>query len=420
MIPTVAIIGCGNRGADVYARHLQEEGAQVTHLVDPRAERLAEVAARLGVPPEHCFTDAAEFFALGRVVDAAVVATPDGTHTGPCLQALALGYHVLLEKPVALNEAELDLLLTAEAASAGRVSVCHVLRATPFFREVTATIRSGRLGRLIGIQLNENVAHWHYAHSYVRGNWRASPPAAPFILAKSSHDLDLLRWWAAAPPLRVSSAGGLFHFRPDQAPPGAARRCLDCPVLDCPSDARVIYGTRDPRAWPVTVLTAGGRSLRSALEETSYGECVYLGHNNVCDHQTVTAEFAGGVTATLTTTAFTHNNTRTLKVLGSHGELRGQLELGELEWHDFRSGAEPMGTEPMGAGQKSRVQRWTVDVSGNHGGGDVALVRDWLAFLRGERAIPTPLAESLDSHRLAFAAERARLRGTVEPLTVDR
>ncbi|GHG11450.1 streptomycin biosynthesis protein StrI [Deinococcus piscis] len=402
----VAIIGCGNRGADVYAQHLREQGAQVSHLVDPRPERLAEVAARFGVPPEHCFADADAFFGLGRVADAVVIATPDGTHTAPCLRALALNYHVLLEKPVALDESELHTLLAAETASAGRVSVCHVLRATPFFREVTAVIRSGRLGQIIGLQLNENVAYWHYAHSYVRGNWRSSPPAAPFILAKSSHDLDLLRWWAAAPPLRVSSAGGLHHFRPEQAPAGAAQRCLDCPVKDCPSDARVIYGTRDPQAWPVTVLTAGGHSVQQALEDTPYGECVYLGHNNVCDHQSVTVEFAGGVTATLTTTAFTHNNTRTLKVMGSHGELRGQMELGELEWYDFRSGT----------GRESRVQRWSVDVGGNHGGGDAALVHDWLAFLRGESDLPTPLAESLDSHRLAFAAERARLSGTVEQL----
>lgn len=411
----IAIVGCGNRGADVYAQHLRGQGAQVSHLIDSRAERLAEVAARFGVPPERCFTDVRTFFGLGRVADAVVIATPDGTHTGPCLAALALDYPVLLEKPVALEESELRTLLAAEAASAGRVSVCHVLRATPFFREVTAVIRSGRLGQLVAVQLNENVAHWHYAHSYVRGNWRASPPAAPFILAKSSHDLDLLRWWAGTPPLRVTSSGGLHHFRPEQAPAGAAPRCLDCPVEGCPSDARVLYGTRDPHAWPVTVLTAGGRSVQQALAETSYGECVYLGHNTVCDHQTVTVEFAGGVSATLTTTAFTHNNTRTLKILGSHGELRGHMERGELEWHDFRSGMGQAGRMEAG-----RTQRWTVDVGGNHGGGDAALVREWLASLRGEAELPTPLSESLDSHRLAFAAERARLSGTVEWLDASQ
>ncbi|MEF2277588.1 Gfo/Idh/MocA family oxidoreductase [Deinococcus sp. YIM 134068] len=402
---TVAILGCGNRGADVYARHLTEQGARVTHLVDPHPARLAEVAARHGLGPQVCFPDVDAFFALGRVADAVVVATPDDAHVGPCVQALALGYDVLLEKPVCLDEAELEVLLAAEAASRGRVSVCHVLRTTPFFRAVRAVLDSGRLGRLVAVQHAENVSSWHYAHSYVRGNWRASPPAAPFVLAKSGHDLDLLRWFAGASPARVSSEGQLNHFRPQEAPPGAADRCVVCPVPDCPYDARVIYGGRDPHRWPVTVLTAGGVSLADALASGPYGRCVYHSDNDVVDHQAVTVVFGNGVTAQLTVSAFTHDNTRTLKLLGTHGELRGQMERGEIEVHSFRTGG---------------VERVSVDAEGNHGGGDEALVAGWLASLRGEAGVPTPLAESLDSHRMAFAAERARGRGTVEELTVAR
>ncbi|PTA69778.1 Gfo/Idh/MocA family protein [Deinococcus arcticus] len=402
MSPRVALLGCGNRGADVYGRLLQAGGAVITHLVEPRAARLAEVAARHGVPPAAQFAHWDAFFALGRVADAVVIATPDDAHVAPCLQALALGYDVLLEKPVCLHEHELELLLRAEAASTGRVTVCHVLRATPFFQAVQGVLDGGALGRLVGIQHAENVAHWHYAHSYVRGNWRASPPAAPFLLAKSSHDLDLLRAFAGAPPLRVSSEGGLHHFRPGEAPPGAAARCVVCPVVGCPSDARTIYRGRDPHAWPVTVLTAGGQTLEEALAQGPYGECVYLGHNTQPDHQAVTVLFGGGVTAQLTVSAFTHNNTRTLKLLGTHGELRGQMERGELELHDFRSGA---------------LTRWVVDTAGTHGGGDLGLVATWLAFLRGAASPPTPLAQSVDAHRLAFAAERARLEGRVVELS---
>ncbi|MCP2013521.1 putative dehydrogenase [Deinococcus sp. HSC-46F16] len=399
MTVTVAILGCGNRGADVYARHLAAQGARVTHLVDPRPARLAEVAARHGLGPEVCFADWDAFFAPGRVADAVVIATPDDAHVEPCLRALALGYDVLLEKPICLDEADLDRLLAAEAASRGRVTVCHVLRATPFFQAVAAGLAQGRLGRLVGITHAENVAWWHYAHSYVRGNWAQSPPAAPFLLAKSSHDLDLLRAWAGSVPVQVSSEGGLHHFRPEEAPPGAADRCVRCPVTDCPYDARTIYPSCDPHAWPVTVLTAGGVSLADALEHGPYGRCVYSGANNQPDHQTVTVTFANGVVATLTVSAFTHNNTRTLRLLGTRGEVRGQMERGELDWHDFRTGV---------------VTRQVVDTSGTHGGGDAGLVAAWLASLRGEAGVPTPLSESLDSHRIAFAAERAKGKGTVE------
>lgn len=400
----VAVIGCGNRGADVYARHLTEQGAQVVALVEPKPERLQEVAARLGVPPEGQFTSAEAFFALGRVAEAVVIATPDDRHVEPCLAALSLGYDVLLEKPVCLREEELDLLLRAEAASAGRVTVCHVLRATAFFQAVHEVVASGRLGRLVGIQHAENVAFWHYAHSYVRGNWRTSPPSAPFLLAKSCHDLDLLRWFAGGRPVRVSSVGTRLHFRPEQAPVGASGRCMTCPLTDCAYDARRIYGAFAPDVWPNTVLTAGGLSLEEALLWGPYGECVYNGQNDVVEHQAVTAEFAGGVTAQLTVSAFTHNNTRTLKLLGTRGELRGHMERGELEWYDFAAGP---GAAP---------ERWQVEVAGNHGGGDVGLVAAWLTFLRGERPVPVPLTESLDSHRLAFAAERSRLRNEVQSL----
>lgn len=392
----VAVIGCGNRGADVYARHLADLGVGISHLVEPRAARRAEVASRHGLPAEAQFGHWDDFFALGRVADAVVIATPDDQHLEPALKALALGYDVLLEKPICLHEAELDQLRRAEAASASRVSVCHVLRAAPFFRAVSDVIRSGRLGQVIGINIMENVAFWHYAHSYVRGNWRSSPPAAPFILAKSCHDLDVLRWFAASLPVQVSSSGGLRHFRPEQAPVGAAQRCVSCGVPDCPFDARRFYGSLPTDQWPVTVLTAGGLSLDEALESGPYGECVYLGKNNVPDHQVVTVEFGGGVQAELTVSAFTHNNTRTLKVMGSHGELRGHMDRGELEVHDFR--------------QNTR-EVIEVDAGGNHGGGDRVLVAEWVAYLRGMAGVPTPLSESLDSHRMAFAAERSRLEG---------
>lgn len=392
----VAIIGCGNRGGDVYARHLTDLGAEVAYLVEARPERRREVAARYGVSAERRFADWNEFFALGRVVEAVVIATPDHLHTEPALKALALDYHVLLEKPICLSEPELNALLQAEAASQGRVSVCHVLRAAPFFRAMAKVLASGTLGQLIGIQLSENVAYWHYAHSFVRGNWRTSPPAAPFVLAKSCHDLDVLRWFAGAAPEQVDSTGRLNHFTPAHAPAGAAARCVDCAVPDCPFNALSIYSTQPADEWPVTVLTAGGQTLAEALARGPYGECVYAGHNNVVDHQAVNLLFANGVTAQLTVSAFTHNNTRTIKIVGSHGEIRGQMELGEVEVHDFRTG---------------QVEVIAVDTHGVHGGGDLALVSDWVAFLRGEAALPTPLAESVDSHRMAFAAERARLQG---------
>ncbi len=399
----IAVIGCGNRGADVYASHLRALGAAVSHLIDPDPGRLRQVAARHGVPDSACFAHWDDFFALGRVADAVVIATPDHLHVSPCLKALALGSHVLLEKPVCLHENELDLLLAAERESSGSVTVAHVLRTTPFFQEVRRVVVSGELGRLVGVTLLENVASWHYAHSYVRGNWRSSPPAAPFVLAKSCHDLDLLRWLAGSPPTWIMASGELNHFRPEERPAGAAERCLDCPVADCLADARRIYLTRPPDAWPNTVLSHTGTpaGVQQALRDGPYGRCAYLGGNDQPDHYAALMAFGSGVLATLTVSAFTHNNTRTLKLAFTGGELRGQMDHGELELHQFGGGT---------------TERRHVSTEGNHGGGDFGLASGWLAFLRGEAGQPTPLAESLDSHKMAFAAEGARASGQTQTL----
>ncbi|MFC4453298.1 Gfo/Idh/MocA family oxidoreductase [Deinococcus sonorensis] len=401
--PEVAILGAGNRGGQVYAQHITALGGQVRYLVEPDKARREQIAARYGVPADQCLSDWTRFFALGRVADAVVIATPDTQHVEPALLALALGYHVLLEKPIALSEPDLDRLLDAERHSSGSVTVCHVLRHTPFFQTVRMVLDSGRLGQLVGITHAENVAHWHYAHSFVRGNWRSSPPSAPFILAKSSHDLDLLCWFAGAAPAWIMSDGALHHFRPEHRPENATDRCVDCPVMACPSDARLIYLKRPANTWPNTAVSHRGDMLGvlNALREGPYGECAYLGRNNQPDHQTALIHFHNGVQASLTVSAFTHNNTRTLKLLGSKGELRGQMELGELEFHDFGTGT---------------VQQLSASAEGNHGGGDLGLVERWLAFVRGAAAQPTPLAESLASHRLAFAAERSRLSATVQHL----
>ena len=104
------------------------------------------------------------------------------------------------------------------------VAVAHVLRYTQIFSTVKQLLDANAIGRLIHMDLIENVAYWHFAHSYVRGNWRRAGEASPMILAKSCHDLDLLRWLAGDTCISLSSVGGLSVFFAQNAPKGAARR----------------------------------------------------------------------------------------------------------------------------------------------------------------------------------------------------
>lgn len=409
---TLAIVGAGNRGASVYGdyalRHPDE--ARVVALAEPDAAKRERVAAAHGIAPERAYRDWTELFAAGKLADAVVIATPDALHPAVARAALAHGYDVLLEKPIAPDLA--GVLDVAEAARGGRgsVTVSHVLRYTSFFQTLKRLVDDGRIGRLAHIQHTENIGYWHFAHSYVRGNWRREAETSPMILAKACHDLDLVRWLVGKPCERLSSFGELSHFKLENAPPGSAERCTDgCAVeRECPYSAPRIYLERFGGAagWPNEVLTEAPdeQRVRRALETGPYGRCVYRCDNDVVDNQTVAMSFEDGVSASLTVSAFTERNTRTVHVMGSHGEIRGDLELGTLEIKDFST-------------DRSETVR-TVAGSG-HVDGDDALMRDFLARLRGGTPGEglTDLSVSIESHLMAFAAERARRGGVGVALT---
>ncbi|HLJ67689.1 MAG TPA: Gfo/Idh/MocA family oxidoreductase, partial [Chloroflexota bacterium] len=242
MSPTpieAVLVGAGARGTLAYgATALQHpETLRFVAVAEPNPERRARFARQHGLPAARCFATWEELLAEGRLAPALVCATLDRLHVAPAVAALEAGYDVLLEKPMAPTASECLAMVRAAESTGRLLMVCHVLRYAPFFATLHAIVSSGRLGEIVTIEHRENVAYWHMAHSYVRGNWRNAAISSPMILAKCCHDLDLIVWMTADNPVRrLHSFGSLSHFRPEQAPPGATERCTDgCPAAEsCP------------------------------------------------------------------------------------------------------------------------------------------------------------------------------------------
>ncbi len=419
----IVVAGAGSRGTYAYAsyalRHPDE--VRIVGVAEPDPIRRGRMAEAHDLDDAQCFVTWEDLMAEGRLGDAAIITTQDQMHVEPAVAAMQAGYDVLLEKPMA-HTLSGCVRLVQEAERTGRVlQICHVLRYAPFWRQLHAILDAGVLGDIITVEHRENVAYWHMAHSFVRGNWRNKALSSPMILAKCCHDLDVLVWNLPSPVKRLSSVGSLIHYRPESVGPEIPSRCVDnCPIEpQCPFSALAIYldyqrafpgraqeiaaAGLDPSApdtWPFNVispdLTPAGR-LR-AIQEGPYGRCVYRCDNDVVDHQSVLLELESGASVNMVMHGHSNQEHRSMRYDGTRATLRARaLDPGEIEIN-YHGG---------------KTERIVVDSAAGHGGGDEGIMADFLRVLRGEAAPLTTARVALESHLLAFAAEDARLSGEV-------
>lgn len=417
---TLAVVGCGQRGKG-YARYALNEPhlCKIVTVAEPRENTRQLFARAHNVDDALVFNhwqdllqaSAETIETLGRrLADAVIVAVQDDMHREVVLAFAAQGYHVLCEKPMATTLGDC-LDMEAAVKKAGIIfGMGHVLRYSPYTKAITEIIRSGTLGELVNAVHVEPVGYYHFAHSYVRGNWAKEARSSFSLMTKSCHDIDILcHWLLPATPTRVSSFGSLYHFRKDQKPAASngALRCLQCPVeRKCPYSAKKIYLDaicRGDTSWPVSVLVDGLPDIENvthALQNGPYGRCVYESDNDVCDHQVVNIEFSSGATASFTMVAHTSLLCeRQTRLHFTHGEIVGDMSTFSVT--DFRTGR--------------KTKHYPKHEGGGHGGGDLGLVSAFVEAVRtnNQACLGTDVSEILNSHLTVFAAESSRREGRV-------
>jgi hypothetical protein len=363
----------------------------------------------------HVFESAEAFLNAPRFADIVFICTPDRTHFQLCQLIAKAGYDIVLEKPIATTLSECVALCDIQRRYGNGIFVAHVLRYSPIFLAVKEILDEGSLGAIRHIRLIENVGHWHFEHSFVRGPWRRVDESGPIVLTKTSHDLDILQWLMGESVRSVTSHGSLSYFRPENAPIGATPKCVDCPrQSDCTYSATRFY--MEPRpVWPYDVPLGGGvdtlAARRSAIQEGPYGRCVWLSDNDVCDDQVVLLEFDTGRMATFEMHANTVENTRELTVLCDHGEISANVCQDHLVVSRF-------------TGQPDNIIREPIDLprfGDSHGGGDLNMLLALHEHLTAGKHVDlvTSLESSLNSHVLAFLAEQSRNEDNAKMLVAE-
>lgn len=410
---TLLCIGAGGRGAGYCSFALEHpDRLAVVGVAEPREFFRQRLVAAHHIESKFTFTDWREAAKQPRLADAVLIATQDAMHAEPAIAFAKLGYHILLEKPMAPNAKDCKRIVAAVKRSGVMFAVCHVMRYTTYTRRLKALIESGVIGDVVSIQHLEPVGYWHQAHSFVRGNWRNTAESSCMLLAKSCHDIDWLRHIMAVPCEAVTSFGGLKHFRKEAKPKeaGDARYCLDCAYeSNCPYSAKKIYLgrlERGEKGWPMDIVTpvVTTENLTAALRQGQYGRCVYECDNDVVDHQVVNLQFAGNRSASFTMTAFNAAGHRQTRVFGTRGSLEGDGVV--IRHTDFLTDTtKTIDTNTAADGS----------LLSGHGGGDYGLMDGFVRAI-GENdplQILSGPDESLESHLMVFAAEEARLKNRV-------
>ena len=423
---TAIIVGAGHR-AIIYANYALEHPDQlkILGIADPNPLRREWCRKTYGFPEENMFTSAEELAKRPRFADAIINGTMDHQHVPTAIPLLRAGYHMLLEKPFAVNEEEMWELVKVAKETDRKVMICHVLRYSPFYSSIRQKVLDGEIGEIVAMETVEHVSYHHMAVSYVRGKWRNQQTChATMLLSKCSHDLDLIMWMNSGnDPASVASFGSNFQFHPGKMPEGAGKRCL----LDCPKEVEenCLYSAKklfldNPDRWGAYVwgdpeqaekLTDEDK-FNTLRDDSLFGKCIYQCDNDTVDHQTVIINFANGVTASHNMIAGCAKPMRSIHITGTKGEIWGVHHEEEytLRKIDPRPGCE-YSEEIIDVHTEGGI-------GGAHGGGDDRLTEDFVSYIQGGHPSIscTSITDSVNGHLCVYLADKARETNQVMPV----
>jgi len=159
--------------------------------------------------------DVACYDDLGRAlahdgVDVVSVCTPQHLHAEHTIAAAEAGKHIVIEKPVAMDLAEMRAMGRAIAAAGVKTVVSFVLRWNPLFQTLKAMIAEDALGRVYAVEAD----YLSYCGDWWSG-WdfgRRADTGRSAMLVAGCHAVDALRWFAAPGPAEAATAVEVFAY----------------------------------------------------------------------------------------------------------------------------------------------------------------------------------------------------------------
>ncbi len=354
----IGIIGTGNRGIAGYGLYILKEKndiAQIVAVSDPDKKRLKTAQLALKIPSNCAFTDTKKLLDMENL-DAVIITSPDYTHKDIAVSAFKRNLDVLCEKPLALTVRDCDEILAAQKKSGRILCVGFVLRYNNFYRKMYEMINiEKKIGRVVMAGAMDSVSTG--SQYFFHGWWRLRKNSGGLLVQKATHSVDILNWIVNSKPERVYGEGGLAVFGGKESNTKVCSKCSkkkNC--LESIVNKKV--------SWDYGVA-----NFTMEVED----KCVFAKEIDVYDHEILTIRYQNKARAFFVENQFTPDYKREFWFIGDKGRMYG--------------------IDPYIVSEKDRKKPYLEIVyrhtrkkevipvklaPGGHGGGDPALIEDFL------------------------------------------
>ncbi len=359
----IAVIGGGVRGCGVTKNLIADSGGNVKiiSLFDPDKD-VARKTIEAWNSPDTCICDDYKEAIDADGVEWVMVFSPNVYHREHIIYAFSKGKNVFSEKPLAVSVDECQEVYDAYKKSGRIFATGFVLRYAPLYRKAKEILDSGKLGKIISIDANENITPEH--GGYIMCNWRRfTKNAGPHILEKCCHDIDLLNWFCESLPARVASFGGLDFFLPEN------------------KDLEEKYGKDTFKSWP----------------DPHAVDSPFTSEKDLKDNQVSILEYRNRIRVMFQATMSNAIPERRMYFSCSEGTMVIELYSGELKYRC-------LGDEGV----------TVIDISGDgHGGGDSYIMKELYDTMVNGTEPKCGGSEGLEGSVVAIMLDKAAESGTV-------
>lgn len=181
-----AIIGCG-RIAERHALHANHYGelVAVCDIIKEKADALA------GKYLAKAFYQIEELLKQDLKLDLVAICTPNGLHAAHSIQALKAGFHVLVEKPMAIATSDCVAMMQVAAEVGKQLFTVKQNRFNPPIADLKKAIDENKVGKLYSFQLS---CFWNRPADYYQNSWHGTALDGGVLYTQFSHFIDLIYW----------------------------------------------------------------------------------------------------------------------------------------------------------------------------------------------------------------------------------